>query len=465
MVISATTAIDPTRVHFLAGGKSPPGHYVLYLMQQSQRTRYNHALEFAAQQANTLKIPLLVGFGLKGASPEGTHRHTQFIMEGLCGLGPRLEERGIGFCILMASPSKTAQRLGRDAALIVCDRGYLRHQRLWRHETVTDASCPVVEIESDAVVPVSCASNKREYAARTLRPKIERILDRYLTELRPTPLKIPFPASRLPTDRIDPLKKIPHGLISDRHVGPVGRFKGGETEGQKRLHHFIQERLSRYATHRNRPEETAISELSPYLHFGQLSALDAAMAVSHHGKKYPDAVAIFIEELIIRRELAINYTWFEPRYDTFEAAAPSWAVETLESRDIPESLYTREQLIAGTTHDPYWNAAMAEMVHTGFMHNYMRMYWGKKIVEWHPDARTAYQTALYLNNRYFLDGSDPNSYTGVGWLFGLHDRAWPPQPGFGKVRSMKASGLRRKCKIEDYVHNVAERVKREAGTG
>lgn len=461
MVISANPFIDETRIHRLCGGSTDSGQYVLYAMEQSQRTRFNHALEFAVQQANTLGLPLLVGVCLSKTGPEASWRHTQFIMEGFCGLEKDLKKRDIGFCMFAESYPDTLRRLGRDAALIVCDRGYLPAQRQWKKEVADSATCPVVEVESDAVVPVSCASNKREYAARTIRPKIERLLDRYLTGLVPTPVAVAFPTSLLPQDRLDPTKGIPKGFAMDRSIKPVARFKGGEKEAQKRLRHFVNTTLPRYATHRNKPEENAISEISPYLHFGHLSPLDAALAVSHGGTDHPDAVAVFLEELIVRRELAINYAWFEPQSDTFEAATPAWAVETLEARGMKETLYTREELIACTTHDPYWNAAMAEMVHTGFMHNYLRMYWGKKILEWHRDAKEAYQTAIDLNNRYFLDGSDPNSYAGVGWTFGLHDRAWPNQLGFGKVRSMKASGLKRKCNIEGYVKRVEGLVKKE----
>jgi len=461
MAISSNPFVDTTRVHHLSGAHPVPGRYVLYLMQQSQRTRFNHALEYAAQQANDLALPLLVGFGLMEGYPEATARHYHFMMQGLCDVTKQLEERGIGFAILKGSPVQAAAKLGKNAALIVCDRGYLRYQRSWRTEIATAAPCPVVEVESDAVVPVECASGKREYAARTLRPKIERLLDRYLVGLTPTPLNTPFPSSLLPSKRIDPTRSVPDSFSVDRCVGPVTRFKGGEKEAQKRLRHFVTETLPRYATHRNKPEENAISEISPYLHFGQLSPLEAALTVSHDGKSHPEAVAVFLEELIVRRELAINYTWFEPDYDSFEAATPAWAVETLSGRGINNNLYAKEELIACATHDPYWNAAMAEMVHTGFMHNYMRMYWGKKILEWFADADEAYNTAIYLNNRYFLDGRDPNSYAGVGWTFGLHDRAWPNQPGFGKVRSMKASGLKRKCNIEGYVQRVDELVRAE----
>lgn len=461
MAITANPFIDETRIHRLGAPQPVSAPYVLYLMQQSQRTRFNHALEYAARQANALGLPLLTGFGLMDGYPEATHRHYHFMMEGLCNVAKNLEKRKIGFSILGGTPPEAARKLGSRAALIVCDRGYLRHQRLWRKEIAATAPCPVVEVESDVVVPVACASGKREYAARTLRPKIEGIMDRYLVGLSPTPLQNPFPPALLPRDRIDPCAGVPPHVTCGGTVGPVKRFKGGEKEAQKRLRRFITKVLPRYATHRNKPEENAISELSPYLHFGQLSPLDAALAASQGGTDTPEAVAVFLEELIVRRELAVNYAWFEPGYNDFQAAAPNWAKETLAARGMKTDLYTLEQLTACDTHDPYWNAAMAEMVHTGFMHNYMRMYWGKKILEWHRDAEKAYQTAIYLNNRYFLDGRDPNSYAGVGWIFGLHDRAWPSQPGFGKVRSMKASGLKRKCNIEGYVQRVAKLVRAE----
>lgn len=461
MAITTTPFVDESRIHRLRGGPPVPGKYLLYLMQQSQRTRFNHALEYAAGQANALGLPLLVGFGLMEGYPEATLRHYQFMMEGLCDVAENLAQRGIGFCVLHGSPVEAGLALSRNAALMVCDRGYLRHQRLWRTHLADESPCPVVEVESDAVVPVACASGKREYAARTLRPKIERLLDSHLTGLSPTPLTSPFPPSLLPPDRIDPLHGVPERFAVDRRVAPVRRFKGGEAEALNRLRRFVKTTLPRYATLRNKPEENAVSEISPYLHFGQLSPLEAALAVSHDGAGHPEAVAVFLEELIVRRELAINYAWFEPRYDTFEAATPAWAVATLAARAIAKDRYTLGQLTACDTHDPYWNAAMAEMVHTGFMHNYMRMYWGKKILEWHRDARDAYRTALYLNNRYFLDGRDPNSFAGVGWIFGLHDRAWPSQPGFGKVRSMKAAALKRKCNIDGYVKRVAALVRAE----
>src|SRR5262249_36098671 len=152
------------------------------------------------------------------------------------------------------------------------------------------------------------------------------------------------------------------------------------------------------------------------------------------------------------RELAMNFVYFREHYDRFECL-PEWARQTLAKhrKDPRPHHYTARQLDAAETHDPYWNASMREMRHTGFMHNYMRMYWGKKILEWSREPEAAYETTLALNNRYFLDGRDPNSFGNVAWIFGQHDRPWGERPIFGTVRYMNAKGLERKCDIRAYV--------------
>jgi len=195
--------------------------------------------------------------------------------------------------------------------------------------------------------------------------------------------------------------------------------------------------------------------MSPYLHFGQISPLYLALQISTGPKSLREAQESYLEELIVRRELAMNFAHYTPRYDSF-ACLPQWARKSLiqHKNDFREALYTRKQLENAQTHDDYWNAAMREMKATGFMHNYMRMYWGKKILEWCRTPEYAFRTSLYLNNKYFLDGRDANSYAGVGWVFGLHDRAWFERPIFGKVRYMAATGLERKCDIKAYVQKV-----------
>ena len=244
------------------------------------------------------------------------------------------------------------------------------------------------------------------------------------------------------------------GLPIDHSV-PVVDLRGGESAARKRLSHFVSTLLSGYADRRNRPDEDATSGLSPYLHFGHVSPLYLALAAKTAGNHLAAAREAYLEELIVRRELAINFVTFTLRYDAF-ACLPGWARKTLDQHaaDRRHYSYGRQALEQGATHDPYWNAAMAEMRDTGFMHNYMRMYWGKKVLEWSPSPREAYETLLFLNNRYFIDGRDPNSFAGVGWVFGLHDRAWFQRDIFGKVRYMAASGLERKCDIQGYVEKV-----------
>jgi deoxyribodipyrimidine photo-lyase len=173
--------------------------------------------------------------------------------------------------------------------------------------------------------------------------------------------------------------------------------------------------------------------------------------------------AAYLEQLIVRRELAFNFVYYTDDYDQF-TCLPEWARKTLDHHagDKRNPVYSRKALETAQTHDPYWNAAMMEMKHTGYMHNYMRMYWGKKILEWTRDPEQAFKTALAINNEYFLDGRDPNSYAGVAWIFGKHDRPWPERPIFGKVRYMAASGLERKCDIQAYVGKVHHRIRKMA---
>ena len=227
-------------------------------------------------------------------------------------------------------------------------------------------------------------------------------------------------------------------LDIDHGLAPVRRFKGGEVEARHRLQAFIDSGLARYGDERGKPETEAVSYLSPYLHYGQISPVEIALAVRDAQGPDSETRRVYLEELIVRRELAINHAWWAPAdYDRYEGL-PDWARLTLEAHegDPRPHLYTAAQLEAGDTHDPYWNAAQREMVATGYMHNRLRMYWGKKILQWSASPRSAFDTILRLNNRYLLDGRDANSYTNVGWIFGLHDRPWPPQPVYGTVRSM-----------------------------
>ena len=453
--------VHPARVRPLNSYESAPGDYVLYWMQQSQRALGNHALEYAVELANKLGRPLVVGFGLMDDYPEANLRHYVFMLEGLRETALALAKRGIGFVLRNGSPARVALELAQRACLVVCDRGYLRQQRAWRRQVAAEAKCRVVEVESDVIVPVEITSQKAEFSARTLRLKIQSQLADYLQELVPVDVQHHADGLKVPPslELCDP-EALARSLKLDHSVMPVTRFfRGGTNAAEQLFQAFLGEGLRSYTAHRNQPQTNDVSHMSMYLHFGQISPSWLALEARKHAAEAGDDVATFIEELLVRRELAINFVHFNQHYDRYENL-PEWARRTLDDhrRDKRPHLYSREQLEAAETHDLYWNAAMREMRDTGYMHNYMRMYWGKKILEWTATPEEAFATALAINNRYFLDGCDANSFANIAWIFGQHDRPWTERPVFGKVRYMNARGLERKCDIAAYVAKVEELV-------
>lgn len=445
--------IQPTRLQTLNARPPGSGQYVLYWMQASQRAQGNHALEYAVREARERGLPVLVGLGLTADFPEAQPRHYAFMLEGLRETQARLKRRGLPLVVRLGRPPAVALQLAAQAALLVTDRGYLRVQKQWRQEVAAAAPCPVVQVESDVVVPVEVTSAKEEYAARTLRPRLQRQLAEYLV-----PLEATNPARRwagpLP-EGIDlgNLDGVRRQLGLRGEVAPVTAFRGGSEAGRQRLEQFLARGLHRYETDRNEPKLDATSHLSPYLHFGQLAPLEVALAVSEFPG--PGATA-YLEELLVRRELSCNFTHYNPVYDTYDAL-PAWARDTLarHAADRREYVYTREQFEQARTHDPFWNAAMQELLLTGYMHNYMRMYWGKKVLEWSASPEEAFATLLALNNKYFLDGRDPASFANVAWCFGKHDRPWQERPIFGTVRYMNAAGLQRKFDMAGYQERIA----------
>jgi deoxyribodipyrimidine photo-lyase len=436
------------------------GLYVLYWMQQSQRVAYNHALAYAVSRANEQRLPVIVAFGLTDRYPEANLRHYRFMLEGLQETRDALRARGIGMVVRKGDPPSVALELSRAAAIVVCDRGCLRHQRAWREEVARSARRAVIQVEADVVVPIEVVTDKAEYAARTIRPKIDQHVDTYLVALREQKPR----ASSLELARglhglaLDDIDRVLARLDLDRTVPAVTHlFRGGAAEAARRLRRFVRG-LKGYAGMRARPETPHVSHLAMYMHFGQISPLQIALAVQRAAAPAADRNA-FLEELIVRRELAHNYVHFTKGYDRYRAV-PEWARATLARHrgDERPYLYTKRQLEDARTHDPYWNAAMREMKYTGYMHNHMRMYWGKKIIEWSRTPEHAFRVALELNNRYFVDGRDPASYANVAWLFGLHDRPWKERPVFGTVRYMSAAGLERKADMDRYVEEVERRV-------
>jgi deoxyribodipyrimidine photo-lyase len=434
--------------------------YVLYWMQSSMRTEHNDALEHAVRRANEAGLPLLVCYGLMDDYPGNTARAKRFLLDGLVDVRDGLKSRDIGFALHREDCVEQAVRLGKDAAMVVTDRGYLRHERDYRKQAADGLDCPLEQVEADVVVPVETASDKREHAARTLRPKINKYLGEFLVELDTTAVDKKWRGLSVEGDAVsltnpDELIEGMSGL--DHDVPPVPElFKGGQREARRLLDRFLDDSKGRYDENRNQPQTDDVSHMSKYLHYGHVSPVKLALAVRDAWSHAKGDRESYLEELIVRRELTHNFVYFEP--DDYDAPAclPDWAKKTLDEHadDEREHAYERKQLEDAQTHDPYWNAAQRELKHTGYMHNYMRMYWGKKVLEWTDRWQTAYERLLYLNNKYFIDGRDPNSFGNVAWVFGNHDRGWTERDVLGKVRYMNANGLKRKCDPEAYVKKV-----------
>ena len=452
--------IQPERIKTLNDKAVQDGKYVLYWMQNAQRAECNHALELAIARANDLNKPLLVAFGLMDNFPEANMRHYWFMLEGLQDVEQQLLKRGIKFALYYGLPPKVAIQLSKDACLVVTERGYLRILKVWREKVAKEITCPLIQVETDVVVPLDVVSDHTEFAARTLRPKITKQLEKYLRDLKETPLKhksLSLELSALDLDTLDlsDISKLAYSLKLNQDVQAVPQFfQGGTTKAKQVLDTFLQKRFKTYTQNRNQPQTDDTSYMGMYLHYGQISPIYIAQRILQEGQGQEN-IESYIEELIVRRELAMNFVNFTKDYDSFECL-PAWAKKTLQAheKDKREDVYLREQLEQAQTHDPYWNAATNEMRFTGYMHNYMRMYWGKKILEWSKTPQEAFETALHLNNKYFLDGRDANSFTGVAWCFGMHDRPWGDRAVFGMVRYMNASGLEHKADPKSYVKKI-----------
>jgi deoxyribodipyrimidine photo-lyase len=444
--------ISKERIKALNNKEAKRGLYVLYWMQASQRAEYNHALEYAILRGNGLRQPIIVFFGITDDFPEANERHYTFMLEGLRELKGSLEKRGIQMVILHISPALGAVQLAKRASLVIVDRGYLRIQKTWRDQVAQKIDCPLIQVEGDVIVPVEEASQKEEYAAATIRSKIHKKLNHFLAPLKQTDPVINSFSLDFDFFDIEDIGKAISKLRIDRSVKKVNTFQGGTKEAQNHLEVFLEGKLDRFPELRNDPTLDYLSQMSPYLHFGQISPLFIALQVK---KTKSPGIEAFLEELIVRRELSMNFVSYNEKYDSFEAT-PEWAKKTLKAHqgDKRLYLYTLEEMENAKTHDPYWNAAQKEMLFKGKMHGYMRMYWGKKILEWSKTPEEAFQVALYLNNKYELDGRDPNGFTGVAWCFGKHDRPWGERPIFGNVRYMNDKGLRRKFDADGYVKMI-----------
>ena len=441
------------------------GRCVVYWMQRAQRALDNPALDTAIEIANELGKPVAVFFGLHPHYPNANERHYHFLVEGLQETRARCEARNVAF-VLRPYPQHDLIKFCDEVkpALVIGDENPMRAPESWRRSAAEKLRVPFWTIDADVIVPTS-HFEKEEYAARTLRPKLTRLLPTYLTPLfnpaaqvawrdEERPVSVPALAPNEPLDVAAILSALP----LNRSAAPVKSFTGGTTAGLRALQTFLDERLARYDTARNQPHLPGTSALSAYLHFGQLGPHTIALAVSESNAPQP-AKDAYLEELIVRRELAINYVARNANYDTL-AGCHAWARKSLdEHRQDPRAfLYTRQQFEQAETHDPLWNAAQLEMVKSGKMHGYLRMYWAKKILEWTASPEEAFDLAVELNDRYQLDGRDPNGYTGIAWAIGAkHDRPWAPaRPIFGMIRYMAASGCARKFDVNAYIAAVKQ---------
>lgn len=454
--------MDSARVRRLGTNSVQPGGYVLYWMQSAQRVENNEALCLAVEKANDLNCPLVVCFGLVGRYLGASARQYTFMCSGLTEVSRALADRGIGFVVRAQSPEALVLDLAQDARCVVLDRGYLRTHTRWYRWLAARLPCAAWQVETNVVVPVESASGKDEYAARTFRPRVNKLVDRYLVQ--PVLSDLKMRADRLEFSGLETasasLLMTSIGLAPNTTASLLPR--GGESAAHARLAAFVEEGLDQYDEKSSDPACSGQSGLSPYLHFGQISPVEVALRVREAGGPSADA---FLEQLIVRRELAINMVHHAPGYDSL-GILPAWAVQTLmtHASDPRPVLYSLSDLEAGDTHDPYWNAAQRELLLTGTMHGYLRMYWGKKILEWSPTPASALERILYLNDGYELDGRDPNGYAGAAWCLGKHDQAWAERPIFGKVRYMNARGLERKFDVQAYVARVAA-LDQESGSG
>jgi deoxyribodipyrimidine photo-lyase len=440
----------------------PAGRYVLYWCRSNRRVESNHALLFAAGLANQLRLPLLFLQELTCTYPCANDRLHTFALEGVPETEARLRELGIGFAFHLqrrkCEPADAVHSLAADAAAVVTDDCPL---------LPPEAFCAAgFAIDSSCIVPARSIDG-RAYAAYALRPKIERLLPRFLKPVPAVRVHRPCRGRLAALHTEVGAASIPALVASceiDHGVPPSISFGGGRRQARRRLERFLRYRLSRYAREKNDPAAQVTSDLSPYLHYGYISSLEIALAVRGYAAEHKLEAGEFLEELIVRRELAFNFVRHAARVDSLEEL-PAWARATLDLHrgDRRDPLYTAEQFEAAATCDRLWNATQKELLLCGKIHGYYRMYWGKKVLEWSAKPEDALATMIYLHDRYALDGQDPNTYANILWCFGLHDRPWPERPVYGTVRSMSLAGMERKTNAAAYISRIEglERAGRE----
>ncbi|HPN37586.1 MAG TPA: deoxyribodipyrimidine photo-lyase [Melioribacteraceae bacterium] len=443
--------MNELRVRILKDGSIGNGP-VVYWMQRDQRADDNWALIYAQEIALKTNNPLIVVFNLVDSFIGAGLRQYYFMIEGLKDVEQRLNCYNIPFVILIGNPKEEIPKYLKEvnASLLVADFNPLKIIRRWKKEVFDFINIPFRQVDAHNIVPLWIASDKQEFAAYTIRPKITKLLNEFLTD---------FPELIKTNVNWEYKKEINWDLLYsvikvDKSVSIINSVIPGSRAAIKELNNFFNYKYDKYAELRNDPTKDYQSALSPYLHFGQISAqkvayLSSLQDVNSESKK------AFLEELIIRRELADNFCYYNTRYDSVDSF-PDWAKKSLKEheKDKREYLYVLEEFEHAHTKDRLWNAAQKEMLKNGKMHGYMRMYWAKKILEWTDTPEVAMETAIYLNDKYQLDGRDPNGYAGIAWsIGGVHDRPWFDREVFGKIRYMNYNGCAKKFDVETYINN------------
>lgn len=415
-------------------------------MSRDQRVLDNWALLYADKLSKDKNCSLKVVFTLVSSFLNAQDKQFTFMLEGLKEVDKNLNKLGIEFILLKGKePSKEILNYvsKNKVSAVITDFDPLKIKQEWKQEVLKEIKVPFYEVDAHNIIPVWTTSQKQEFAAYTIRPKVNYLLGSYITNFS----KIKRREEK--KSNID-WKKI---ILKKNTYS----FKPGEKEGKKTLNIFIDEKLNEYSRFRNDPSKDFQSNLSPYLHFGQISSQRIALEVMKSNKN-EDSKKSFLEELIVRKELSDNYCYYNKNYDNFNGF-PDWAKKTLteHKEDKREYIYSLKELEDYKTHDVLWNAAQKEMVKTGKMHGYLRMYWAKKILEWTKDIKQAQEFAIYLNDKHSLDGRDANGYTGIAWsLGGVHDRAWNERKIFGKIRYMSFNSTSKKFNLKEYLKKIEE---------
>lgn len=432
------------------------GSCVLYIMSRDQRTIDNLALAAAQKYALSQKLPLAVIFVLHPTSANRAYEHYEFMLEGLNEIANTLASKNIAF---IAMHGKASEKLEiafshfNPSAIFFDMSPFIGAKKLKAH---LSKDWPVSVVDTHNIVPVWQASNKQEYGARTIRPKIHSILNDFIVDES----KAETHPYEWPSKGIVPFENVKKDfLISIREIKKNNctvSFNSGENAALKELQSFLQNRFRGYAENRNNPVINGLSNLSPYFHYGQLATLtvykEAYKKLLEDSSLQKDFDAL-IEEMVIRKELSDNFCYYNDNYNSLKGA-PSWALATLSkhSLDKREYSYSKEQFENAQTHDLAWNAAQIQLRNHGKIHGYMRMYWAKKVLEWSDSVEEAFNILVYLNDFYSIDGDDPNGYVGILWsVAGLHDRPWGERNVYGTIRSMVYGGLKRKFDIDEYI--------------